>query len=400
MSISTSERVGVARLLSTPTPDLAEHRAHFGPLPCLDVPQLVDLLKRAGLVGRGGAGFPTWRKLADVAAAGARHPVVVANGAEGEPLSDKDAVLLHRSPHLVLDGLALVASALGAREVHVYAGAAAVQSVRAALAERGDRRTQLTEAPDAFVAGEESAVVNRLQGGPALPLDRTLRVTRSGFRGRPTLVQNVETLAHLALLARYGPDWFRAAGRPDEAGTRLLTLSGDLARRGVLEVESGAGIGALLARRGVDLREVRAVLVGGYHGAWVPGAELAHTELSVASLRRFGAAPGAGVVHVLGTRRCGLAASAEIASWLGQQSARQCGPCVNGLPALADVLTRLARRERTPGLVREVHRLSEVVTGRGSCRHPDGTARFVRSALAVFDNDVAAHLQGACEVAA
>ncbi len=398
MSAGTGERVDVARLLSARSPDLAEHHARFGPLPVLGAPQLVDRLTRAGLTGRGGAGFPTWRKVADVRAAGARRTVVVANGAEGEPGSHKDAMLLARAPHLVLDGLALAAAAVGADEVHLYAGGAALGGIRVALAERRDRRVQLTEAPETFVAGEESAVVNRLQGGPAVPLDRTSRVTRAGVRGRPTLVQNVETLAHLALIARYGPEWFRSVGLPDDPGTRLVSVTGDVPRGGVLEVASGTGLAHLLRERDADPRGVRAVLVGGYHGAWVPGPELGHTRLSAASLQRYGASPGAGILHVLGAQRCGLVASALIATWLGQQSSRQCGPCVNGLPAMADALTRLARRERTPDLVGQVQRLSAVVTGRGSCRHPDGTARFVRSTLATFQSDVSAHLRGVCEV--
>lgn len=399
--MTTTERpTAVPRLLTTTSPDLATHTARHGALPSLDGRRLVAMLEASGLAGRGGAGFPTWRKLADVAATATRRTVVVANGAEGEPGSSKDAVLLADAPHLVLDGLALAGAALGAHELHLYAGAHALGAVRTALAERPGLRVTLTEAPDTFVSGEESAVVRALAGGPAVPLDRTTRITQRGLRGRPTLVQNVETLAHLALAARHGADWFRSVGPVDDPGTRLVTLSGDVTTAGVLEVASGTNLAALLADAGTDPSRVRAVLVGGYHGAWVPGTALGRTDLSVSSLRSFGASPGAGVVHVLGVHRCGLTAAAEIATWLGAQSARQCGPCVNGLPTMAATLTRLARRERTPALVDEVHRLAAVVTGRGSCRHPDGTARFVRSSLAVFDDDVRAHLHGRCTVGA
>lgn len=402
--MTTAERVDVppdqprgARLLSARSPELAAHTAQHGPLPTLSGPQLVALLEASGLAGRGGAGFPTWRKLADVAATATRRTVVVANGAEGEPRSSKDAVLLADAPHLVLDGLALAGAALGAHRLHLYSGAHALAPVRAALAERPGMRVILTEAPDTFVAGEESAVIRALGGGPALPYDRTTRITQKGLRGRPTLVQNVETLAHLALAARHGAAWFRSVGPVEDPGTRLVTLSGDVTHPGVREVASGTNLAALLADAGTDPTRVRAVLVGGYHGAWVPGPELGRTTLSVTSLSRFGASPGAGVLHVLGVDRCGLTAAADIATWLGTQSARQCGPCVNGLPTMAATLTRLAHGERTPALVGEVRRLADVVTGRGSCRHPDGTARFVHSSLTVFDHDVRAHLHGACE---
>ncbi|UZJ26459.1 NADH-quinone oxidoreductase subunit F [Rhodococcus antarcticus] len=390
-------RSPTARLLAAPAADLAAHVTTHGPLPVLGGPQLVALLEASGLAGRGGAGFPTWRKLADVPATATGSTVVVANGAEGEPASSKDAVLLADAPHLVLDGLVLAGTALGARELHLYAGAHALHAVRTALTERPGLRVTLTEAPDTFISGEESAVVRALAGGPAVPHDRTTRITRRGLGGAPTLVQNVETLAHLALAARHGAAWFRTVGPTDDPGTRLVTLSGDVAHPGVLEVASGTNLAALLRDAGTDPTTVRAVLVGGYHGAWVPGPELSRTELSVASLHRFGATPGAGVVHVLGVHRCGLTAAAEIATWLGEQSARQCGPCVNGLPTMAATLTRLARRSPDPELPREITRLAALVTGRGSCRHPDGTARMVASTLRAFGHDVSLHRQGRCE---
>ncbi len=395
MTSTAAPPVEERRVLAAPAPDLAAHATQHGGLPAVAPAQLLHELEASGLAGRGGAGFPAWRKLADVAPGRA---VVVANGAEGEPLSRKDAVLLRDAPHLVLDGLALAGAAVGADELHLVAGAGSLGPVRKALAQRPGLAVRLTAAGEGFVAGEESAVVRALGGGPALPLDRTTRITRSGLGGRPTLVQNVETLAHLALVARHGARWFRSVGPVDDPGTRLVTLSGDVRAPGVLEVAAGTPLAALLDSAGTDPAAVRAVLVGGYHGGWVPGRALAEVHLSTSGLRRWGAAPGAGVLHVLGHHRCGLAAAAEITTWLAGQSARQCGPCVNGLPALAEVLTRVAHGERDPALPAQVRRLAAVVTGRGSCRHPDGTARFVRSTLDTFSTDVAAHLRGVCEV--
>ena len=396
ISPTTTGRTGGSRLLAAPAPDLATHTRTHGPLPAAPTgAQLVALLQAAGLTGRGGAGFPTWRKLADVA--DPRRAVVVANGAEGEPASSKDAVLLTDAPHLVLDGLQLVGAALGAQELHLYAGAGLLAPVRSALGERTGLRVTLTASPDRFIAGEESAVVRALAGGPAVPHDRTTRITHRGLHERPTLVQNVETLAQLALAVRHGADWFRAVGPADDPGTRLVTLSGDVPHAGVLEVASGTNLAALLTGAGTDPERVRAVLVGGYHGVWVPGADLHRTDLSTASLHRHGATPAAGVLHVLDAHRCGLVAAAEIATWLAAQSARQCGPCVNGLPLIAATLTRLSRRDPDPTLSREIGRLAALVSGRGSCRHPDGTARMVHSTLRTFSHDVALHQHGRCE---
>jgi len=389
----TSATIAAARLLGRPARDLATHAREHGPL---STPShtLIDLLARAGLTGHGGAGFPTWRKLAAVVATG-RPPVVVANAAEGEPASGKDRELLARVPHLVLDGLQLVADAVGARDVYFYGA-----GVEAALAQRARwdrRRVTVVPTPDRFVAGEESAVVAAVEGREAWPRDKTVRIGQSGVRGRPTLVQNVETLAHVALIARYGAPWFRQLGLPDEPGTFLATLSGAVARPGVHEAPYGVPLGELLAAAGGPVEPLQAVLVGGYHGAWVPPDPA--LPISRAGLRGFGASPGAGVVVALPASVCGLAAAARITGYLAGQSARQCGPCVNGLPRLADTLARLADRSPDPRLPAEVARIADLVAGRGACHHPDGTVRLVRSTLSTFDNEVRWHLAGRCTAA-
>jgi NADH:ubiquinone oxidoreductase subunit F (NADH-binding) len=356
---------------------------------------LVPSLDAAGLIGRGGAGFPTGRKIASVTG---RKPVVVGNGAEGEPLSRKDAMLLTRAPHLVLDGLQLAAAAVGAEEVYLYLPKHIATTAEYAIGERAAvgldrRRVRVIAAPDTFVAGEESAVLRRIEGGPALPRDRTVPTSIRGLRGRPTLVNNVETLAHIALIARFGPDWFRGVGDPTEPGTMLVTLSGTNARRSVAEAPTGTPLLDLLARGGISAtRDVRAVLVGGYHGSWIPGEELRDARLSRTGLARFGASPGAGIVHVLPAAECGLARTADILAYLAEEGARQCGPCRNGLPLLAQLFDELAHGRPDTSLLDELHRMLGLVDGRGSCRHPDGTVRMARSALDVFADDVALRL--------
>jgi NADH:ubiquinone oxidoreductase subunit F (NADH-binding) len=336
-----------------------------GPLPWPSPSELLAAVERSGLTGRGGGGFPTVRKMAAILATG-RVPVVVANAAEGEPASAKDRVLLERAPDLVHDGLRLAAHAVGAKATYFHGH------------------------QSRFVAGEESAVVSAIERGIALPRDTPRRVIEAGIGGAPTLVHNVETLAHLALIARYGPEWFRSQGTVDEPGTFLATVNGS----SVFEVPYGVSLGTLLDRAGVTFVP-QAVLVGGYHGAWVPGDP--GISLSRAGLQPYGASPGAGVVVVLEPGRCGLEASAQVAQYLGGQSAGQCGPCVNGLPRLASVLTRLARVSGdTSGLALEIQRLTALVDGRGACKHPDGTARFVRSSLRTFASEVDRHLSGRC----
>jgi NADH:ubiquinone oxidoreductase subunit F (NADH-binding) len=352
-------------------------------------------------MGRGGAGFPTGRKIASVTG---RKPLVIGNGAEGEPLSCKDASLMARAPHLVLDGLQVAADAVGAGKIYLYLPNHAAPIARFAIDERSaaglDRRkVTVFEATDTFVAGEESAVVRRIEGGPALPRDRTVPTSISGVRGRPTLVNNVETLAHIGLIARYGPGWFRSIGDTEEPGTRLITLSGARARRSVIEVPTGTPLTDLVARSGDDLRDARAVLVGGYHGSWIPSSALPGARLSRAGLVHLGASPGAAIVHVLATDECGLARTADIVAYLAAQGARQCGPCRNGLPRLAQLFDDLAYGRADDGLLAELHRMLGLIDGRGACRHPDGAVRLVRSALETFADDIARHRSGRCEAA-
>jgi NADH:ubiquinone oxidoreductase subunit F (NADH-binding) len=207
-------------------------------------------------------------------------------------------------------------------------------------------------------------------------------------------VQNVETLAHLAMIARYGAGWFRAAGTPDEPGTFLATVTGAVPAPGVVEAGYGVPLGDLIAAAGGPSAVLGAVLIGGYHGGWVPVDPA--LPVSRAALAPFGASPGAGVVVALPASTCGLGETARIAGYLAGESARQCGPCVNGLPRLAATMTDLAYRRSRPGLPAEVDRLIGLVTGRGACRHPDGTARLIASAMRAFEADVSAHLAGYC----
>ena len=378
---------------------LAEHEQTFGPLPLLNIDaHFIAVLEESGLTGRGGAAFSSWRKVAATAQSrGATlmpaKPVVIANGAEGEPLSFKDKTLLAHAPHLVIDGLLLAGRAVSASQLYIYTTPAVLPAVEAAVAVRHDaRRIKVVQAPETFISGEASAVVNSITAGIALPLDNRRRLSESGLKGRPTLVLNVETMAHVALIARHGSGWFREAGSERDPGTRLVSVSGQGAGQ-VLEVEGGARLCDVLASAGVDLATVGAVLVGGYHGRWVRDLEC---RLSPSGQVDRVINPGSGVLHVLPAQECGLEVTARILDYLAQASAKQCGPCMFGLPAMARVLSAIAYGERNPQLVLELERLTKLVGGRGACHHPDGTARLIGSALEIFSDDVKAHLSGTC----
>ena len=382
-----------------------EHLRRWGPLPPVGTGSpdlaLIGVVEQSGLLGRGGAGFPTGRKLRSVAG-GRRRAVVVANGAEGEPASHKDQLLLRATPHLVLDGLLLAARAVGAQEAYLclHTRAVGLPAVRAALAERGRLpiRVEVVEVPARYVASEGSALVNWIGGGSAVPLVTPPRLHERGVAGRPTLVQNVETLANLALIARWGADWFRSVGTPAEPGSLLLTVSGAVSMPGVLEVPTGTTIGTALELAGGDLRRTAAVLVGGYFGGWLPTAAAARTPLTHTALRAAGLGLGAGVLVALPPGACGLVETARVATYLAGQSAGQCGPCRFGLASVASALQAVATCDRqSRASAAEVRRLSPLVEGRGACKMPDGAIRLISTALQVFATEVDQHVRyGRC----
>jgi NADH:ubiquinone oxidoreductase subunit F (NADH-binding) len=397
---------GLPRLLTairgegSSTP-LERHRRHY-PAPPRPGPPREDFIaavERSGLRGRGGASFPTGTKLRTVRD-GRGTPVVVVNGSEGEPSSSKDELLLTMAPHLVLDGAVLAAAAVGAGEVVVCvdgAATAALDAVGQALAERGrsDRLPlRLATIPSRYVAGEETALVHWLNGGPATPTRTPPRPFQRGVDRRPTLIDNVETLAHLAQVLRFGPDWFRQLGTPEEPGSGLVTLSGAVERPGVYEIPIGAPLAELVAGAGGPPDGVGAVLVGGYFGSWIGAGEAGGALLCNSDLRRYGAGFGCGALVVLGERDCGLASTARILGWLAGQTAGQCGPCVHGLAAVAHATAALHDGHAGRGDLDRLRRWAGQIEGRGACRMPDGAVRLLRSALEVFAGDVWDHLDG------
>jgi NADH:ubiquinone oxidoreductase subunit F (NADH-binding) len=397
---------GLPRLLAGYRPDgpigLQEHVAQYGPPPWRGTHRhggpLIDAVEASGLRGRGGASFPTGRKMRTVAQHRGRS-VVVVNGSEGEALSAKDRLLLTSLPHLVLDGAALAAEAVGADEIVVAVDRAsrrALSSVHRAIEAR--RAAQLDGAlvrgvalPSRYVAGEETALVNFVNGGAAKPTFTPPRPFERGVSGRPTLIQNAETLAHVALIARYGPDWFRQLGTPDEPGSTLLTIAGAVEHGIVCEVALGTTIGAAVTAAGGATGALSAFLVGGYYGSWLPADEAWDVPLLNATLQAHGASLGTGVLYAFPVGHCGLVAAAQVADYLAGETAGQCGPCVYGLRAIADAMASIAAGQQVTAMVERLQRLFDEVRGRGACNYPDGVIRFVDTALRTFNAEVERH---------
>jgi NADH:ubiquinone oxidoreductase subunit F (NADH-binding) len=391
--------------------DLAGHLDRYGPVPFRDA--LADLsdgsliaeVEATDLRGRGGASFPAGRKMRAVAQAGRRAgplrspvgTVVIANGAESESASIKDRMLLSRAPHLVLDGIALAAEAVGASRAYlcVHDGDERLgRMLSGAITAReraGMNRVpiQLLAVGGSYVVSQETALIAMINGGAAKPAFVPPRPSDKGVRGRPTLVQNVETLAHVALIARYGAGWFGAIG--GGAGSTLVTVGGTVHRPGVYEIAVGTPVGDLLRQAGGPTEAPQAILAGGYFGGWIRYPDALDLPVSDPALRAAGAALGPGIVVLVPASACGLAETARMIGYLAAQSAGQCGPCFNGLPALADAFGQLAYGRPDRATHGWATQLLTLISRRGACHLPDGTAALAASALRVFGDELYQH---------
>jgi NADH:ubiquinone oxidoreductase subunit F (NADH-binding)/ferredoxin len=392
-------RIGAARLTAgldrMPRLDLDAHRDIFGPLPRLSAEELISMAEQVDLRGQGGAAFPFARKLSAVLQAAEANDcptIVVVNAAEGEPGSSKDKMLMIRSPYLILSGAALVAEAIGAEEIVVGVAGheLANRSMEAAIAaEPGLRKmARVVQLPDRFISGESGALVRGINGKRPVPPGR--KVLASGVDDLPTLLSNASTFAQLAVLALLGPERFAAVGTPEEPGTVLLSVGGSAAHPAVIEAPTGVPLAAVL-----DICQAAAgdgVLVGGYHGMWLPAATAYAVPVSREGLAAVGGTLGSGIVLPLGDGTCPLGEVSRIASYLAGESAGQCGPCKLGLPSIARALAALIDGSGGIEALDVARRSAAAVAGRGACSHPDGVTRFVLSALDVFTEDLAAHV--------
>jgi NADH:ubiquinone oxidoreductase subunit F (NADH-binding) len=350
-----------------------EHLRRWGVAPALGIDELIARVAASEVVGAGGAAFPTDRKLASVA--GTRVSHVIVNGAEGETASGKDGVLLGHVPHLVLDGAVAAARALGAPRIIVRISADRpdlATSLAIVLAERRDGLPiELSIGPASFVAGEATAVIRAITGGPALPADLGRPPSiRSGVARRRThvMLSNAETFARMALAARDITD--RSA---------LASASGAVRDPGVVEMPDTGTLADLAAVAGGLVGAPQALITGGWHGRWVPWDGLtAGTELTRDALAELGGRWGAGAFVWIPEDLPAWDALAGVARELAEGTAGQCGPCWRGLPAvaraIADAAAGTGRRAEIEGLLAQVD-------GRGICAHPSAAVAALRSGL-------------------
>jgi NADH:ubiquinone oxidoreductase subunit F (NADH-binding) len=402
MTSTTTELIVAA--LPDCEPRLLRPSTESAYLPLDDADALMEQVDLSGLLGRGGAAFPLGTKLRTVRDAGRRgsETVVVANGEEGEPASVKDRWLLRNRPHLVLDGLRLATAMVGATRAYVYVSdAQSATAVTSALGELkpetfGATAVSVVTVEPTYVAGEETAAVRRINGGPAKPTDKPPRPFEEGVLGLPTMVSNVETLANLPYIHQHGAQAFRAVGTPMSPGTFLATITGAGRPATLYEIPHGAAFSDLLKVHGLPAESVRGALMGGYF-AGLLNTDILEATLDHETIRRLGSGLGCGAISIL-TDDCPVAVAASVMSYFDRENAGQCGSCFNGTAAMAAVTSALRDGVATDEDLARLERWSVVLRGRGACGTLDGATNVAASLLRQFPQLVSQHLANDCAI--
>ncbi len=375
---------------------------------------VLDLVKRSGLRGRGGAGFPTGIKWSAVRTASDRERYVVCNADEGEPGTFKDRLILEGDPHRLLEAMAIAGYAVGAHVGIIYVRGEYRLSIarleRAisdaeALGVLGERvfdtdfsfRVEVRPGAGAYVCGEETALLESLEGKRGWPRIRPPYPVTYGLWGKPTVVNNVETLANVPDIIRRGPAWYRTLGTPGCPGTKVYTILGNVCYPGLVEVEMGTTLRTLIYELGGGLlpgRTLHGVLIGGAAGAFLPPREL-DVRLDFDALAERAAALGSGAVLVLDESACVVDMLASVLRFFRHESCGQCAPCRSGTDVLVRLISSLQAGTADGGTLDQMVRIVDAMRAASLCPLGQSVALPVRSALVGFREEFDAHLTSA-----
>ncbi|WP_084352455.1 NADH-ubiquinone oxidoreductase-F iron-sulfur binding region domain-containing protein [Millisia brevis] len=338
---------------------------------------LIELLRSAGLTGRGGAGFPTDRKLRLARDHGAE---LIVNACDGEVGAEKDGWIVRNHLPELIDGARLIA---GDRfRVAAHRGSDTLRVLSAAA-------VPTLVVPNRYVSSEASALASLAAGGTARPLMRFAPTATGAHRADgttipPTVVLNAETVWRAAQITRFGPGWFRGCGTVTEPGPRLITIGGSVQRPGVHEVAAGIPIIELIRIAGGTTARPSVLWFNGLSGGFLTAQEAIDLPWSSHALAPYGVGIGSASVRVLDGRTDPWRLVLDTVTYAAGESAGQCGPCMFGLPAVVDDLTTILDGNADRAVRERFSRRLGVLPGRGACRHPDGVASFLRSALRTF----------------
>jgi NADH-quinone oxidoreductase subunit F len=369
---------------------------------------ILDEITGAGLRGRGGAGFPVAKKWSIAASTDADRRYVVCNAGEDEPGSFKDRVLLQHRPHLVLEGTLMAARAIDAQSVYLYLNetyddchatmAKAIHEAESTGYLNGITVT-IQRAPTVYVAGEDSATLEVIEGKPPKPRQKPPYPATAGLFGKPTVVNNVETLANVPLIIRNGADWFRTFGTVESPGTMIFCLGDELNHSGAYELPFGTSLRHLYEDIGGGLKSgkpLKAILPGGPSCAFLTSNQL-DVSLDPESLKRAGSTLGCGVMRFYDAGACMVEATLRIAQFFAKESCGQCAACRMETSMLATMLERIHQGKGDAALFDQFQKLIDFNRGKGYCALINMPGPPVLSALRLFRDEFDQHIRhGAC----
>ncbi|ALL70558.1 NADH-quinone oxidoreductase chain F 2 (plasmid) [Paraburkholderia caribensis MBA4] len=383
-----------------------------GLLRALDDPAaVIPEIAGADLRGMGGAGFPTHRKWAPVAAAPDGDKYIICNGNEDEPGTFKDRLLLERTPHQAIEGALIAAVATRANHVVLYvnphqpealaATREAVQQWRAhrlfaAIGQRLGGPLSLCVIPSSglYIGGEETAVIASVEGGFPFPRRKPPFPAEHGVHGAPTIVNNTETLAHVPGILRHGAQWYRNLGEGGAAGTKLYSLSGDVLRPGLYELPMGTRLETLIFEHGGGMlqdKEFKAVFTGGPSNTLLTRRDL-DVALDFDSVRQRRSRLGTGAMIVVSEGTSIVRKVAEYVSFFAQGSCGQCPPCKGGTFQMMRLLNRLDTGRGVRADLEALENLCRILPGSGRCGLIDGAVTVVESSINQFRDEYEALL--------
>ena len=401
--------------------DIGEYAAHGGWTALTSVMQgvspesIVDAITRSGLRGRGGAGYPTGLKWAAVRRAPGGVKYLICNGDEGDPGAFMDRMILESFPYRVLEGMVIAAYAMGVHEGVLYIRTEyplALKRIREALvrmeaagylgtsilASGFDLVLKIVEGAGAFVGGEETALLASLEGRRATPRFRPPYPAEQGLWGKPTAINNVETLAMVPWILRNGPETFAALGTPASKGTKVFSLAGKVARGGLIEVPMGIPVSEIVNEIGggtPDERGFKAVQIGGPSGGCLP-ASRGQTPVSYESLEAAGCIMGSGGLVVLDHADCMVDLARYFMTFTQQESCGKCAPCRVGTRQMLDILDRLCQGRGKKGDLEMLAQIAETTQAGSLCGLGRTAPNPVLSTLLHFRDEYEAHVQGRC----
>jgi len=371
---------------------------------------VIAIVGESGLRGRGGAGFPTGRKWL-LANQQLSPKYVVCNGDEGDPGAFMDRLVLESDPHRVLEGMMIAGYAIGAEQGYLYIRAEyplAVRHVREAILQAEGEgilggevlgtsfnfRLQVKEGAGAFVCGEETALIASLEGRRGVPRLRPPFPVEKGLHGRPTLLNNVETLAAVPWIVRNGPDRFAALGTENSRGTKVFALAGKVNRGGLIEVPMGITIREIVEDLGGGIRDGRrfkAVQIGGPSGGCIP-ASLADTPIDYEALRETGVIMGSGGLVVLDDRDCMVDIARFFIGFMKDESCGKCTFCRIGIKRMLEILDRLCEGHGRPHDLEELEELADRIGRTSLCGLGQTAPNPVLTGLRYFRDEFEIHL--------